>query len=102
MWIARKLEDVHQDLTRLAEQGKVVGFLANTENAQKITGLVEDIREVMLDYQVCVPVYLFLPCLTFMLTLMLDFSATGYLQQELSAYRESRLFTFCLCGLTGG
>jgi hypothetical protein len=102
MWIARKLEDVHQDLTQLAEQGKVVGFLANAENAQKITGLVEDIREVMLDYQVCVPVYLFLPCLMFMPTLVLDFIATGYLRQELSAYRESRLFTFCLCGLTGG
>ena len=53
MGIARTLEDAHQELARLAEQGKVVGFLANTPNAQKINDLVEDIRQVMMDYQVC-------------------------------------------------
>jgi hypothetical protein len=53
MGIFRKLEDIHQDLTRLAGQGMAVGFLTNTENVQRINGLVEDIREVMIDYQVC-------------------------------------------------
>ena len=53
MGIARKLEAVDQELALLARQGKTAGFLANTENAQRINGLVEDIREVMMDYQVC-------------------------------------------------
>lgn len=53
------LEDICQDLTLLAEQGKVVGFLANTRNAQRINGLVEDIHEAMVDYQVCVSKYPF-------------------------------------------
>ena len=52
MGIARKLKEVDRELVLLAEQGKVVGFLANTETAQKIQDLVEDIREVMMDYQV--------------------------------------------------
>jgi hypothetical protein len=75
MGIARKLEDVNQDLARLAEQGKTVGFLTNTENAQRINDLAEDIREVMLDYQVCTPNYSLLPCLTY----VPDFIATRYL-----------------------
>ena len=73
-----------------------VGFLANTENAERINGLVEDIREVMIDYQVCVSNYLFLSCLTF----VLDFTTTRYLRQELSADRESHPHAFRLCGLT--
>jgi hypothetical protein len=53
MGMARKLEDIHQDLTQLAGQGTAVGFLANAENAQQINSLVEDVREVMINYQVC-------------------------------------------------
>ena len=53
MGITRKLEYVDQELALLAGKGKAAGFLANTENAQRINGLVEDIREVMMDYQVC-------------------------------------------------
>jgi len=52
MGIARKLDEVDQELVLLAGQGKVVGLLANTDNAQRINGLVEDIRQVMMDYQV--------------------------------------------------
>ena len=63
MGIARKLEDVHQELALLAGQGKVVGFLVNTENAQRINDLVEDIRQVMMDYQVCASNNPFLSCL---------------------------------------
>ena len=51
--IARKLNDICQSLTLPAEQGKVVEFLKNTENAQKINGLVEDIHDALMDYQVC-------------------------------------------------
>jgi hypothetical protein len=75
MVIARKLEEVHQDLTQLTGQGTAVGFLANTENAQRINGLVEDIHEVMMDYQVCVSNCLFLTCLMF----VLDFTTTRHL-----------------------
>ena len=53
MGMTRKLENICQDLTRPAEQGEVVRFLANTENAQRINSLVEDICEAMMDYQVC-------------------------------------------------
>jgi len=76
MRIARKLQDIHQDLTRLAKQGMVAGFLANTENAEKINGLVEDIREIMMDYQVCILYRSSLPRLKF----VLDLTATRYLR----------------------
>jgi hypothetical protein len=64
------LEDVHQELSVLAGQGKVVGFLANTENAERINDLVEDIRQVMMDYQVCALNNSFLPCLMNVLDLV--------------------------------
>ena len=75
MRIARTLEDVRQELALLAEQGKVAGFLANTPNAQKINDLMEDIRQVMMDYQVCTSGNPFLPCLMN----VLDLAATRYL-----------------------
>jgi len=83
--IARKLEDVCQSLTLLAEQGEVMGFLTNPENAQRINSLVDDIHEALMDYQVCLLNCLFLSYLMF----ALNFIATGYLQQELSMYCES-------------
>ena len=52
--IARKLQGVHQDLNLLAEQGKVEGFFNNLENADKLSGLVEDTRDAMMEYQVCI------------------------------------------------
>ena len=74
MRITRKLRDVDRELALLAGQGKkAAGFLANTENAQRINGLVEDIREVMMDYQVCASNALFFPYLTD----VLDLVATG-------------------------
>jgi len=75
MRIGRKLEGVHQGLTLPQEQGKLVQFLTNTENAQKINSLVEDVREALIDYQVCTSNYLLLPCLI----LVPDFIATRYL-----------------------
>jgi hypothetical protein len=62
-----------------------MGFLANTENAQMINGLVEDIREALMDYQVCMSSYSFFFT---SLTLVLDFTATRYPQRKLSAHRE--------------
>jgi len=55
MGIARQLRDVHQEIVRLAEQGKVARFLTKAENARKINSLVEDIRQIVVDYQVCAP-----------------------------------------------
>ena len=52
MYASRKLEEVHRELDLLAAQGKTAGFLSSAESAQRINGLVEDIREVMMDYQV--------------------------------------------------
>ena len=49
----RNLQDVLRDLVPLGEQGKIEGFLNNTENAGKLGGLVEDIRDAMIEYQVC-------------------------------------------------
>jgi len=34
------------------EQGKVTGFFKNVKDAEKLTGLAEDIRDAMMDYQV--------------------------------------------------
>ena len=53
MGISRKLEDIHQSLTIPAEEGQALEFLVNTENVRKINDLVEDIREALLEYQVC-------------------------------------------------
>ena len=52
MGIGRKLEDIRQDLALLGEQGKTKGFFNNAENADKLGGLVEDVRDAMMDYQV--------------------------------------------------
>ena len=52
MRAARKLEGIRLDLTSFAEQGKVEGFLNNVGNAGKLGGLLEDIREAMMEYQV--------------------------------------------------
>ena len=73
--IARKLEDLCQSLTLPTEHGKALEFLTNTENAQKINGLVEDIYEVFMGYQVHILNY----SVSAMSDLILDFIATGYL-----------------------
>ena len=69
----RKLEDICQNLTLPTEQGKVVEFLTNPENAQRINDLVEDIYEVLMGYQVCILNVIFLPPLT----IIPDFIGTG-------------------------
>jgi hypothetical protein len=76
MYVSRKLEEIHQELDLLVGQGKTARFPANAESTQRISGLMEDIRQVMMDYQVGVSAHPFLsPCLTD----VLDFMATRYL-----------------------
>ena len=53
MEITRQLEDIRQALDRMTTQNDIVQFLSNAENAQKLNDLVDDIREVVMDYQVC-------------------------------------------------
>ena len=55
MRIERKLEDIHQELALLGEQSKTKGFFNNVENAEKLGGLVEDLRDIIMDYQVRAP-----------------------------------------------
>ena len=52
MGINRSMEDIRQGLARLEGQGKVEGFFNNVENADKLSGAVEDIRDAMMEYQV--------------------------------------------------
>jgi len=54
MEMTRKLDSIYQGLTLPAEQGDVMRFLANTESAQRINSLVEDIHEALMEYQVCI------------------------------------------------
>jgi hypothetical protein len=53
VWIARKLDKVLQDLVPLEKRGKITRILNGTEDADKLAGLAEDIRDAMMDYQVC-------------------------------------------------
>ena len=50
--IRRKLQEVLRDLAPLEKQGKIEGFFSNTENATLLGGLVEGIRDAMMEYQV--------------------------------------------------
>ena len=49
----RKLDDILRALTPLEQRGKVTQFLNSTEDVNKLAGLVEDIHNAMMDYQVC-------------------------------------------------
>ena len=76
----RKLEYIHDYLTPWAEKGKVEGFHSNVGDAMKPGGLLEDIRDAVLEYQVRTSVnHPALQCLMF----GPDFIATRYPQQEL-------------------
>ena len=55
MGVDRKLEVVRQALDPMATQKDIAQFLNNTENAQKLNDLVDDIREAVMDYQVHIP-----------------------------------------------
>ena len=88
--IHRKLQGVHQALALLGEQGKVKGFFNNVVNAAELSAMVEDIRDAMIDYQVCTLNHPFLPCLK----LLLDINATRHIRQQPPTGREFHLITF--------
>ena len=91
MRIARKLKSIYLDLALLAEQGKVRGFLNNVGSADKLRILLEDIRDTIVEYQVCISLnYLVLHYLMF----KADFITARYLQQELPDYCESHSYPF--------
>jgi len=50
--IVRKLENILQELEPLIRQGKIQGFFNNTKNADILAGLIGDIRDAAMDYQV--------------------------------------------------
>ena len=52
--IGRTLQNILQRLELLAKQGSVEGFLNNPKNAEELRGLVGDIGDAVMDYQVCV------------------------------------------------
>ena len=51
--IRRKLQEVLRELAPLKRQRKVKGFFNNTEDADLLAGLVEGIRDAIMEYQVC-------------------------------------------------
>ena len=53
MRFARKLDGVLHELKPLVDQGKIAGFFLNVKNSEKLGGLAEDIRDAMMEYQVC-------------------------------------------------
>ena len=53
MGAVRKLENIHQELKPLEKQAWAEGFFNNIKNADKLGGLVEDIRDAVMHYQVC-------------------------------------------------
>ena len=51
----RELQDICDTLVKMKEeQKKVEGFFNNTKNGETLNGLVEDIRDAMMEYQVCI------------------------------------------------
>ena len=50
--IISKLKTTAGELEPLASQGKIEGFFNNVKNADKLGGLVDDIRDAIIEYQV--------------------------------------------------
>ena len=92
MRFVRKLDNILRDLIPLEERGKARRFLHSTEDANKLSGLVEDIRGAVLDYQV--HHQNFSPTSTSpFLTSASDIIAKGHLQRVLPDDRESCTLT---------
>lgn len=47
------LDDILKDLVPLAQQGKFTQFLTSAGDTDKLSGMVDNIRNVMMEYQVC-------------------------------------------------
>jgi hypothetical protein len=83
--IARKLKEISQILDSITNQGDLVQFFNNTENAQKLDSLVGDIRDALMGYQVCAPK----PLLLITSNNAADLTAARYPQQELPSNCKS-------------
>jgi len=46
------MDDILRDLTPLEQRGRVTRFLNSVKDVDKLSGLVEDIRDATMDYQV--------------------------------------------------
>jgi hypothetical protein len=55
MGVARELKGVVKELDSITIKKDLAQFLSDTENAQKLNGLVRDIRDALIGYQVCTP-----------------------------------------------
>jgi hypothetical protein len=75
MGIGRELEEVRKALDLMGTQKNIAKFLNNAENAQKVNGLVDDIHDALMNYQVCTSNNSLPICLT----IKLDFITTRYL-----------------------
>jgi len=68
----------------MTTQGDIAQFLSNTENAQELNDLVDDIREAVIDYQVRTSRGLTLHTSN----VYADLLTTGYLRKSLQVYRK--------------
>ena len=48
-----KLDDILRDLIPLEQRGKITRFLDSADDVSMLGDLAEDIRDAMMDYQVC-------------------------------------------------
>ena len=51
--LSRKLDDILEDLAPLERLDKAKQFLDSTQNLNMLCGLIADIHDVVMDYQVC-------------------------------------------------
>jgi len=73
----------------VTSQKDLFHFLKNPENAQKVNGLVEDVRHALIGYQVRTPKH---PLASY-LTSIADVVTTGHLRRGLSTDREAYSLT---------
>jgi len=78
------LEEIDRAMDSVTSQKDLSHFLKNPENAQKVNGLVEDVRHALMNYQVRTPGH----SLASYLTSTADVVTTGHLRRGLSADRE--------------
>jgi hypothetical protein len=47
-----KLDNILKDLTPMTQRGKVTRFLSSAGDVEKLSGMADDIREALMEYQV--------------------------------------------------
>jgi hypothetical protein len=55
MGIPRKLKEISQALDSVTTRNDLAQFLNDADNGQKLNDLVEDLRDALMSYQVCIP-----------------------------------------------